>query len=163
VVDAIVSRRRPVVHRRLPGALARGVPASLTLEAESVGAGALRLRQPLVPDVAIEPAEADGHLDARVRAGRRGRHTLPSPAPRLRRPMSNQYRVEQDRDVVCMLDAGRLMAAPLGDRTRLDATVDAATAVALVADEVGDRAGVIAFDDRVRRRLPPARGGGDAV
>jgi uncharacterized protein (DUF58 family) len=77
--------------------------------------------------------------------------------------MSNQYRVEQDRDVVCMLDAGRLMAAPLGDRTRLDATIDAATAVALVADEVGDRAGVIAFDDRVRRRLPPARGGGDAV
>jgi uncharacterized protein (DUF58 family) len=82
---------------------------------------------------------------------------------RLGRPMSNQYRVEQDRDVVCMLDVGRLMAAPLGDRTRLDATVDAATAVALVADEVGDRAGVIAFDDRVRRRLPPARGGGDAV
>ena len=243
VVDAILSRRRPVVHRRLPGALARGVPASLTLEAESVGAGALRLRQPLVPDVAVEPAEADGHLDARVRAGRRGRHTLPSPATRMRgplglaawyrrggepaevlvypdlpaawrlvlavrqgrfrdpgrltrgplglgtdfesirdylpdddirqvnwratarlgRPMSNQYRVEQDRDVMCMLDAGRLMAAPLGDRTRLDATVDAATAVALVADEVGDRAGVIAFDDRVRRRLPPARGGGDAV
>jgi uncharacterized protein (DUF58 family) len=82
---------------------------------------------------------------------------------RLGRPMSNQYRVEQDRDVVCLLDTGRLMAAPLGDRTRLDATVDAATAVALVADEVGDRAGVIAFDAQVRRRLPPARGGGDAV
>jgi len=243
VVDAVVSRPRPVVHRRLPGALARGVPASLTLEAEGAGAGSLRLRQPLVPDVAVEPAEADGHLDARVRAGRRGRHTIPSPAARMRgplglaawyrrggepaevlvypdlpaawrlvlavrqgrfrdpgrltrgplglgtdfesirdyfpdddirqvnwratarlgRPMSNQYRVEQDRDVVCMLDIGRLMAAPLGDRTRLDATVDAATAVALVADEVGDRAGVIAFDDRVRRRLPPARGGGDAV
>jgi uncharacterized protein (DUF58 family) len=243
VVDAIVSRRRPVVHRRLPGALARGVPASLTLDAEAVGAGSLRLRQPLVPDLAVEPAEADGRLDARVRAGRRGRHTLPTPAARMRgplglaawyrrggepaevvvypdlpaawrlvlavrqgrfrdpgrltrgplglgtdfesirdylpdddirqvnwratarlgRPMSNQYRVEQDRDVICMLDTGRLMAAPLGDRTRLDATVDAATAVALVADEVGDRAGVIAFDDRVRRRLPPARGGGDAV
>jgi uncharacterized protein (DUF58 family) len=243
VVDAIVSRRRPVVHRHLPGALARGVAASLVLDAEPVGAGTLRLRQPLVPDVAVDPAAADGHLDARVRAGRRGRHTLPSPAARVRgplglaawyrrggepdevlvypdlpaawrlvlavrqgrfrdpgrltrgplglgtdfesirdylpdddirqvnwratarmgRPMSNQYRVEQDRDVVCMLDVGRLMAAPLGDRTRLDATVDAATAVALVADEVGDRAGVIAFDDRVRRRLPPARGGGDAV
>ena len=243
VVDAILSRTRPVVHRHLPGALARGVAASLTLDAEPVGAGSLRLRQPLVPDVAVDPAEADGHLDARVRARRRGRHTLPSPAARVRgplglaawyrrggepnevlvypdlpaawrlvlavrqgrfrdpgrltrgplglgtdfesirdylpdddirqvnwratarmgRPMSNQYRVEQDRDVVCMLDVGRLMAAPLGDRTRLDATVDAATAVALVADEVGDRAGVIAFDDRVRRRLPPARGGGDAV
>src|SRR2546423_4186826 len=87
VVDAIVSRRRPVVHRRLPGALARGVPASLTLDAESIGPGSLRLRQPLVPDVAVEPAEADGHLDARVRAGRRGRHTLPSPAARMRGPL----------------------------------------------------------------------------
>src|SRR2546430_15171651 len=87
VVDAIVSRRRPVVHRRLPGALARGVPASLTLDADAVGAGSLRLRQPLVPDVAVEPAEGDGHLDARVRAGRRGRHTLPSPAARMRGPL----------------------------------------------------------------------------
>jgi uncharacterized protein (DUF58 family) len=243
VVDAILSRPRPVVDRRVPGALARGVDSSLTVDAATAGAGSIRLRQPLVPDVAVEPPEADDRLDARVRARRRGRHTLPSPAARVRgplglaawyrrdgepaevlvypdmpaawrlvlavrqgrfrdpgrltrgplglgtdfesirdylpdddirqvnwratarlgRPMSNQYRVEQDRDVVCLLDMGRLMAAPLGDRTRLDATVDAATAVALVADEVGDRAGVIAFDDRVRRRLPPARGGGDAV
>ena len=243
VVDAVLSRPLPVVHRRLPGALARGVPSSLTLDAELAGSGLLRLRQPLVPDIAVEPPEADERLDAEVRARRRGRHTLPSPAARVRgplglaawyrrggnpaevlvypdlpaawrlvlavrqgrfrdpgrltrgplglgtdfesirdylpdddirqvnwratarlgRPMSNQYRVEQDRDVVCLLDIGRLMAAPLDDRTRLDATVDAATAVALVADEVGDRAGVIAFDDRVRRRLPPARGGGDAV
>jgi uncharacterized protein (DUF58 family) len=245
VVDAVVSRPRPVVRRRLPGVLARGVPAELALDAEpaSLGGGALRLRQPLVPDVAVDPPEGDGRLEASVRARRRGRHTLPGPATRVRgplglaawyrrsgepaevlvypdlpaawrlvlavrqgrfrdpgrltrgplglgtdfesirdylpdddirqvnwratarlgRPMSNQYRVEQDRDVVCLLDVGRLMAAPLGDRTRLDATVDAATAVALVADEVGDRAGVIAFDNRVRRRLPPARGGGDAV
>src|SRR5215813_10140167 len=243
LVDAVVSRPRPVVHRHVPGALARGVATSLTLDADRTGAGTLRLRQPLVPDIAVEPAEADGRLDARVRAGRRGRHVLPSPATRVRgplglaawyrrggdpaevlvypdllaawrlvlavrqgrfrdpgrltrgplglgtdfesirdylpdddirqvnwratarlgRPMSNQYRVEQDRDVVCLLDTGRLMAAPLGDRTRLDTTVDAATAVALVADEVGDRAGVIAFDAQLRRRLPPARGGGDAV
>jgi uncharacterized protein (DUF58 family) len=253
VVDAVVSRAKPVVHRRLPGVLARGVPAELALDAEpaggqsfaalTLGAGGLRLRQPLVPDIAIDPPEADDRLEARVRARRRGRHALPAPATRVRgplglaawyrrsgepaevlvypdlpaawrlvlavrqgrfrdpgrltrgplglgtdfesireylpdddirqvnwrttarlgRPMSNQYRVEQDRDVVCLLDVGRLMGAPLGDRTRLDATIDAATAIALVADEVGDRAGVIAFDDRVRRRLPPARGGGDAV
>ena len=37
---------------------------------------------------------------------------------RVGRPMSNQYRIEQDRDVVCLLDAGRLMAAPLDDRLR---------------------------------------------
>jgi uncharacterized protein (DUF58 family) len=82
---------------------------------------------------------------------------------RMQRPMSNQYRVEQDRELMLLLDAGRLMASPLGDRTRLDAAVDAAVAVALVADAVGDRAGVLAFDREVRRRLAPRRAGGRAV
>ena len=82
---------------------------------------------------------------------------------RVGRPMSNQLRIEQDRDVLCVIDSGRLMAAPLGDRTRMDAAVDAATAVAFVADVVGDRCGTIAFDHEVRRRVRPRRGGGDAV
>ena len=34
---------------------------------------------------------------------------------RLGRPMSNQYRLEQDRDVLLLIDAGRLLPAPLGD------------------------------------------------
>ena len=75
---------------------------------------------------------------------------------RVGRPMSNVYRVEQDRDVVCLLDAGRLMSAPLDTRTtRLDAAVDAVTMVALVADELGDRCGVTVFDREIRRRLAP--------
>lgn len=83
---------------------------------------------------------------------------------RLGRPMSNQYRVEQDRDVICVVDCGRLMAAPLnGGATRLDAAVDAATAVGLVADELGDRCGTVAFDAVVRRHLTPRRRGGDAL
>lgn len=82
---------------------------------------------------------------------------------RMGSPMSNQYRMEQDREVICVLDVGRLMAAPLGDLTRLDAAVDAVTTLALVADEVGDRCGLVAFDDDLRRRLRPRRGGGDAV
>jgi uncharacterized protein (DUF58 family) len=80
------------------------------------------------------------------------------------RPMSNVYRVEQDRDVVCLLDAGRLMAAPLDKRTtRLDAAVDAVTMVALVADELGDRCGVTVFDAELRAQLRPRRNGGRAV
>ena len=92
---------------------------------------------------------------------------------RMGRPMSNQYRIEQDRDVVCLLDSGRLMAAPLrraGDEataepsiTRLDAAVDAVTMVSLVADELGDRCGVIVYDSEIRRRLAPKRAGGKAV
>jgi uncharacterized protein (DUF58 family) len=83
---------------------------------------------------------------------------------RVGRPMSNVYRIEQDRDVVCLLDAGRLMSAPLDARTtRLDACIDAATMVALVADELGDRCGVTVFDRELRRRLAPRRNGGRAV
>jgi uncharacterized protein (DUF58 family) len=93
---------------------------------------------------------------------------------RVGRPMSNQYRIEQDRDVVCLLDAGRLMAAPLmvapvagagavQQITRLDAAVDAVTMVALVADELGDRCGVTIYDSEIRSRLAPRRAGGKAV
>jgi uncharacterized protein (DUF58 family) len=82
---------------------------------------------------------------------------------RLGRPMSNQYRVERDRDVICVIDTGRLMAAPLGGATRLDAAVDAAVAVALVADALGDRCGVVAFDSELRRVLEPRRAGADAL
>jgi uncharacterized protein (DUF58 family) len=82
---------------------------------------------------------------------------------RLHRPMSNQHRVERDRDVVCAVDCGRLMTAPLAGGTRLDEAVDAAVAVAAVADVLGDRCGVIAFDGEVRRELTPRRAGARAV
>jgi uncharacterized protein (DUF58 family) len=243
LVDALAVRAHPRVERRLPPILARGVPTPLVVEAAPAGAGSVRVRQPIPPDLALEPREADGRLDGRLTPLRRGRHTLGAIAARTEgplrlgrwhhtagrpeevlvypdlpaarrlalavrqgrfretgrltrgplglgtdfesirdyspdddvrqinwratdrtgRPMSNQYRVEQDREVMLLIDAGRLMSAPLEDRTRLDAAVDAAVAVALVADVVGDRAGVVAFDDGIRRRLPPRRAGGDAV
>jgi uncharacterized protein (DUF58 family) len=82
---------------------------------------------------------------------------------RLGRPMSNQYRVERDRDVICLLDTGRLMAAPVGTRTMLDAALDALTALALGADELGDRSGAIAFADGVRAAVAPRHLAGRAV
>jgi uncharacterized protein (DUF58 family) len=82
---------------------------------------------------------------------------------RLGRPMSNQYRIEQDREVICLIDCGRLMGTPVGDRTRLDAALDAVTAVAMVADELGDRCGAVAFDSAIRTELRPRRGGGRVV
>ena len=84
---------------------------------------------------------------------------------RLGRPMSNQYRLEQDRDLLLLLDAGRLSAAPLDQdgTTVLDVCLDAAAALAFVADELGDRTGAVAFDDEVRTALPPRRAGGQPV
>ena len=243
IADARAVRRRPELRRQLPDALARGVPAQLEVEAQVTAGGSVRVRQPSVPDVEIEPREGDHGLAATVVGRRRGRHVLPGVAARavgplglgawyhragedrelrvypdmpaarrlalavrlgrfreqgllprgplglgtefesvrdyqpdddirqvnwratarLGRPMSNEYRLERDREVVCLVDAGRLMAAPLGDRTRLDAAVDAAVAVALVADAVGDRCGAVAFDDAITRRVRSRRGGGEAV
>lgn len=79
---------------------------------------------------------------------------------RLGRPMTNQYRLELARDLVFLLDTGRLMAAPLGERTRLDVALDAVAAVGLAADELGDNCGAIAFDTEIRRRFNPRRAGG---
>lgn len=236
-VDAWWVRRPPEVRRDAPSQLARGVPAPLRIEPEEEVRS--RVRQPLPPDLELEPAQADGVLAGQLVARRRGRHTLPAPVvrrtgplglsawthtvgetaevlvypdlpaarrlasavrtgkfrdeglrrrgplglgtefesvrdyspdddvrqvnwratARLGRPMSNQYRIERDRDVVCVIDCGRLMAAPFADRTRLDAALDAAVAVAAVADVLGDRCGAIAFAGEVLRSLPPRRAG----
>ena len=82
---------------------------------------------------------------------------------RAGRPMSNTFRVEQDRDVMCVVDSGRLMGAPIDDHTRLDVALDAVAAVAAVANVVGDRCGTLAFDSKILREVTPRRGGGDEV
>lgn len=261
LADSLAVRGRPRVQRTAASTLARGVPSPLRIAVDlGGGPGTARVRQPVPPDLGLEPREGEGGLEATLTPRRRGRHPLPPVAlrregplrlgrrhvaaatgaaevlvypdlpaarrlalavrsgrfrdqgrltrgplglgtdfesirdyspdddvrqvnwratQRMQRPMSNQYRVEQDREVMLLLDAGRLMAAPLppdagpagqsvpwagpADRTRLDAAVDAAVCVALVADVVGDRCGTVAFDAEIRRRLGPRRAGGDAV
>ena len=83
-------------------------------------------------------------------------------------PMSNTYRIEQDRDVICLLDCGRLMASPVTRPdgtvlTRLDAAVDAVAAISAVSEELGDRIGVVAFSDRLLRVIAPRRDGASVV
>lgn len=82
---------------------------------------------------------------------------------RMGRPMSNQYRVEQDRDVICVVDAGRLMGAPLGGATRLDISLDAVAALCFVADELSDHCGAVAFDSSLIREISPRRKGARTV
>jgi uncharacterized protein (DUF58 family) len=82
---------------------------------------------------------------------------------RLGRPMSNQYRVERDREVTCLVDCGRLMMAPLEDRTMLDCALDAVAVIALAADALGDRCGALAVDQEIRREIPPGRRSGQRV
>jgi uncharacterized protein (DUF58 family) len=82
---------------------------------------------------------------------------------RVGRAMSNQYRVEENRDLICALDTGRLMASPVGTLTRLDVALDAVAALAVAAEDAGDRVGTVAFAAAVTRRLSPRRRGAEAV
>jgi uncharacterized protein (DUF58 family) len=82
---------------------------------------------------------------------------------RVGRPMSNQYRVDENRDVMLVVDAGRLMASPIGDLTRLDVALDALTVLAVAAEEAGDRVGALAFEAKVSRQLSPGRRNAEAI
>lgn len=137
--DLVTARRLALAvregRRRDPGLRARG-PLGLGTEFERV--------RDYVPDDDIRQV----NWRATARAGR---------------PMSNEHRVETERDVLLCVDAGRLMGAPIGDRTRLDCALDAAAAVAYVADELADRCGAVAYDSRVVRQVAPGRASGRDV
>jgi uncharacterized protein (DUF58 family) len=82
---------------------------------------------------------------------------------RVGRPMSNQYRIEENRDLMCLVDAGRLMASPIGPMSRLDVALNAVAVLAVAAEEAGDRVGTLAFEAKVTRQLAPHRRGAEAV
>lgn len=74
------------------------------------------------------------------------------------RPVSVEYETERSQNVVLMLDAGRLMATPIGPLAKLDYAVNTALMLAYVAARLGDNVGLLAFADRVETYLPPRRG-----
>ncbi len=111
---------------------------------------------------------------------------------RTGRAMSTVYRQEDDRDLLIAVETGRLTAgsfagglggvlseqfgdgfrpeererrppSDLATTARLDTMFDAVVALALVADEVGDRVGFFAYDADERVRLHPQRRGGQGI
>ena len=77
---------------------------------------------------------------------------------RMRQPIVRRFQVERHRDVVILLDSGRLMGSDAGKGSKLDCAVDAALNLARVALQSGDRCGVAAYDSEVRGFLPPSAG-----
>jgi uncharacterized protein (DUF58 family) len=69
-----------------------------------------------------------------------------------------RFRVERHRDVMILLDNGRLMGAQTGRGTKLDCAVDSALHLARVALQSGDRCGIAVYDNQVRGFLPPIAG-----
>jgi uncharacterized protein (DUF58 family) len=77
---------------------------------------------------------------------------------RHRTPVVRRYQVERHRDVMILIDCGRLMGSATDTGSKLDCAVDAALNLARVALHSGDRCGVAAYDRNVRGFLPPLSG-----
>ncbi|MET9268633.1 DUF58 domain-containing protein [Kribbella sp. NPDC003557] len=60
------------------------------------------------------------------------------------------WRPERDRQVVIVIDSGRLSAGRVGDAPRLDHAMDAALLLAALATRAGDRVSLLACDSAVR-------------
>ncbi|HYL70747.1 MAG TPA: DUF58 domain-containing protein, partial [Candidatus Dormibacteraeota bacterium] len=74
------------------------------------------------------------------------------------RLMATELMPERAQPVLLCIDHGRLMGVGAGELAKLDHAVNAALLLAHVALRSGDRAGLMAFSDRVTVTLPP-RGG----
>ena len=72
--------------------------------------------------------------------------------------IARQYEEERRQQVILVLDAGRLLTAESDGRSRLDAAVDAALALAQAAVSHDDNLGLMVFADEVLQFVPPARG-----
>lgn len=74
------------------------------------------------------------------------------------RLISRNYEIEPYRNIVVVLDRGRLMAAQAGNASKFDHAVDACLMISAVALDSGDRVGVLVFDVDVAAYLPPRAG-----
>lgn len=73
-------------------------------------------------------------------------------------PITRQYQAERNQTLLLLIDAGRMMAAPAGDMTRVDYAVNAALMLAHVAQRMGDTVGLLTFSDRVKSFVAPSHG-----
>ena len=77
---------------------------------------------------------------------------------RLHKPITTDYQPERSQSVIVMLDAGRLMTAPLGPLSKLDYAINTTLLLAYVAIVRGDRVGLLTFADTVTGYWEPDRG-----
>ncbi len=77
---------------------------------------------------------------------------------RTGKPIVRTYRPERNQTILLLLDAGRMMAGQVAGVPRLDHAMDAVMMLTAVASRLGDRVGMVAFDQEVRAVVPPGSG-----
>ncbi|MBI3943869.1 MAG: DUF58 domain-containing protein [Chloroflexi bacterium] len=76
------------------------------------------------------------------------------------KPVSVEYETERSQNLMVLLDIGRMMRSPVGDVSKLDYAINAVLLLAYVTTQKGDKLGLLAFADQVRRWLAPRGGKG---
>lgn len=75
---------------------------------------------------------------------------------RTGRPIVRTYRAERNQTVLCLLDAGRTMAGQVGGVPRLEHAMDAMLLVAELATGLGDKVGLVTFDQAIHHTVEPS-------
>lgn len=77
---------------------------------------------------------------------------------RLPYPVVRRFQIERHRDVMIVVDCGRLMGTEIEGGTKLDCAIDAGLILARTALQSGDRCGFAVYDDQLRGYLQPMSG-----
>jgi uncharacterized protein (DUF58 family) len=76
---------------------------------------------------------------------------------RTSRPIVSQYRAERDREIIAVIDGGRLMFAGINGKSRFDRYLDAVAQLSYALRLENDRLGLLLFDRDVRFYRQPTR------
>src|SRR5207245_9803990 len=74
------------------------------------------------------------------------------------KPITAVYESEHSQDIIYCLDIGRMMAARVGNLTKLDHAINAVLMLTDVSQAFQDNLGLLVFSHTVHRYLPPAKG-----
>jgi uncharacterized protein (DUF58 family) len=150
----IVRHRRriddPVTRRVVPDVPAFDAADDLVLRARLTREGSRRLVRAgsgseFASFRAYQPGDAFRDVDWKATA-RRGRM------------MVAEHELERSQQIGLVIDAGRLMAARVDGRRKLDIAISAALGIATVAQRAGDRVGAHAFAGTTLARVAPLAG-----
>lgn len=146
-------------RRQLPGLLRVYPPFKSRQEAE------LRIDRARILEVGLRSARGQGggtEFDAlrEYSVDDESRRIDWAATARTTKTIVRTYRAERNQTVLTLLDTGRTMAAQVDAVPRLDHAMDAVMMVTAVATRLGDRAGLVAFDESVRAIVGPGHARG---
>src|SRR5438552_16260975 len=86
------------------------------------------------------------------------RHVSWKATARRGKPITAVFESEHSQDIIFCLDIGRMMAARVGNLSKLDHAINAVLMLTHVSQTFADNFGLLVFSHSVRLYLPPAKG-----